>query len=66
MATCKKIPNNDPAIKLLMGMKIIRTNRQVAVQDLLKLECVKELVNRVLDLEGEFLFSLLFFFLLYF
>ena len=59
MATFKKIPNNHPAIKLLMSMKIIRPDRQVAVQGLLEWECEKELVNRFLDPEGEFLFSLL-------
>lgn len=66
MATYKKIPNSDPAIKLFIGMKIIRPDRQVAVQGLIELKCVKQLVNRLLHLEGEFLFSLLFFFSLYF
>lgn len=59
MATLKKIPNNYPAIKLLLSVKIIRPDRQVAVQGLLEWECEKEWVNRLLDPEGEFLFSLL-------
>lgn len=58
METFKKVQNNHPAIKLLMGTKIMRPARQVAVQGLLDCECEKESVNRLLDPEGEFLFSL--------
>lgn len=58
METFKKVPNNHPAIKLLMDTKIMRPARQVAVQGLLDWECEKESVNRLLDPEGEFLFSL--------
>jgi len=35
-ATFKKMPNNHPAMKLLMSVKIMRPDRQVAVQGLLQ------------------------------
>lgn len=41
-----------------MSTKIIRPDRQVAVQGLLEWECEKESMNRLLDPEGEFLLSL--------
>lgn len=55
MEILKKVPDNHPTIKLLMGMKILRPVRQVAVQDLLDWECEKESVN---SQERDFLFFL--------
>lgn len=57
METYKKVPNSHPTIKFLMGMKIMRPARQVAVQGLPDWECEKESVNRLLDPKKEFLFS---------
>lgn len=58
METYKKVPNSHPTIKFLMGMKIMRPARQVAVQGLPDWECEKESVNRLLDPERvSFLFS---------